>query len=67
MRLTKLASNCEEGPCPTVYATDTGEFIVQGFRVDDAEALDTMQLPENETAVRIPVELLRQVARDHLA
>lgn len=65
MKLTKLASNCESGPCPTVWATGTQDVIVQGFKVDDPEALETMRLPGDETAVRIPIELLRQVARDH--
>ncbi|PYC77645.1 hypothetical protein C7C46_18390 [Streptomyces tateyamensis] len=66
MKLTQLDSECEVGPCPTIYATDTDELVVQGFRIDDPEALAAMQLPENETAVRIPVALLRRVARDHL-
>ncbi|QDO20058.1 hypothetical protein FNV65_20560 [Streptomyces sp. S1A1-8] len=67
MKLTKVASNCESGPCPTVWDTNTTDVIVQGFKVDDPEALETMQLPDNETAVRIPIELLRQVARDYLS
>ncbi|MDI2126983.1 hypothetical protein [Yinghuangia seranimata] len=67
MKLTELDSECETGPCPTIYLTDTGELIVQGFKVDDPEALATMQLPESESAVRIPVALLKRVARDHLA
>lgn len=67
MKLTELVSDCESGPCPTVYSTDTGEFIVQGFRVEDPEALATMGLPDTETAVRIPVELIRRLVREHLA
>lgn len=67
MKLTELVSTCENGPCPTVYATDTGEFIVQGFKVDDAEALATMGMPDTETAVRIPMELIRRLVREHLA
>ncbi|MCB5907867.1 hypothetical protein [Streptomyces pinistramenti] len=45
----------------------TENILVQGFKVDDAQALATMQLPETETAVRIPLALLRKVARDHLS
>ncbi|MGA5702941.1 hypothetical protein [Peterkaempfera bronchialis] len=67
MRLTKWASNCESGPCPTVWGTDGTDVIVQGFKVDDPEALATMQLPGTETAVRVPLELLKQVAREHLS
>jgi hypothetical protein len=67
VKLTELASDCENGPCPTIYLTDTGDLIVQDFTVDDPEALATMQLPDTETAVRIPIALLKRVARDHLA
>ncbi|MFD4904857.1 hypothetical protein [Kitasatospora purpeofusca] len=67
MKLTLLDSSCDNGPCPTVYSTDTGELVVQGFKVEDPEALAAMRLPETETAVRIPVELLVRVARDHLS
>ncbi|MEU3567758.1 hypothetical protein AB0E96_04885 [Kitasatospora sp. NPDC036755] len=67
MKLTELDSSCDNGPCPTIYATDTGELVVQGFRVEDPEALATMRLPEAETAVRIPIDLLVRVARDHLS
>ncbi|MGH3737505.1 MAG: DUF6879 family protein [Micromonosporaceae bacterium] len=42
MKLTKVASNCEGGPCPTVWDTGTADVIVQGFKVDDPEALETM-------------------------
>ena len=68
MKLTELASSCEEGPCPTVWAIeDSGDIIVQGFKVGDAEALVAMALPETETAVRIPMALLREVAREYPA
>ncbi|MFF1376467.1 hypothetical protein [Streptomyces sp. NPDC058308] len=45
----------------------TENVLVQGFKVDDEAALATMQLPGNETAVRIPMSLLLKVAREHLA
>lgn len=40
MRLTKWASNCESGPCPTVWGTDGTDVIAQGFKVDDPWAFD---------------------------
>ncbi|MBH1935858.1 hypothetical protein I5Q34_16550 [Streptomyces sp. AV19] len=68
MALTLLVGECEKGTCPQVFAVDgTDDAIVQGLKVDDPEALETMQLPADETAVRIPVELLRRLAREHLA
>ncbi|PZT72116.1 MULTISPECIES: hypothetical protein [unclassified Streptomyces] len=68
MKLNQLVSECDEGPCPTVWAIEgTGSVLVQGFKVDDEEALTTMQLPNNETAVRVPMSLILRVAREHLA
>ncbi|MGW1077457.1 hypothetical protein [Streptomyces sp. NPDC002537] len=68
MALTRLVGECEKGTCPQVFAVDgTDDAIVQGFKVEDPEALDVMRLPVNETAVRIPMSLLRRLAREHLA
>ncbi|MFC5722557.1 hypothetical protein ACFP1Z_20520 [Streptomyces gamaensis] len=68
MALTRLVGECEKGACPQVFAVDdTDDAIVQGRKVDDPEALAAMRLPENETAVRIPMSLLRRLAREHLA
>ncbi|MFF4159428.1 hypothetical protein [Streptomyces sp. NPDC001678] len=68
MALTRLVGECEKGTCPQVFAIDgTDDAIVQGFRVEDQALLDAMRLPENESAVRIPMSLLRRLAREHLA
>ncbi|MBC3985718.1 hypothetical protein H8N01_24855 [Streptomyces sp. AC536] len=68
MTIKQLASECDEGPCPTVWGIAESEnVLVQGFKVDDEEALATMQLPDNETVVRVPISLLLRVAREHLA
>ncbi|MDH6131725.1 hypothetical protein P3T37_001099 [Kitasatospora sp. MAA4] len=67
MKLTRLAGECEKGTCPTVYSVDgTGDLIVQGYVVDDTEALETIQLPAGETAVRIPASLIRRIASGNL-
>lgn len=59
MKLTLLGSESKSGQSPTLYATDRGTLVVQGWRVTDAEALSSMTVPEHETAVEIPVALLR--------
>lgn len=65
MKLTRLDNDCENKKiCPTVYATDRNTFVVQGYIVDDAEALATMSLPPGETAVEIPEALVRKVWGD---
>jgi hypothetical protein len=43
---------------PRVWATDRGTLVVQGYRVEDAEALAKMNIPGHETCVEIPRSLL---------
>ncbi|MFJ7155895.1 hypothetical protein ACIQUQ_13230 [Streptomyces sp. NPDC101118] len=62
MKLTRLASSCEDGDCPTIYATDRGTVAIQGSRLDGHGLL----LPEHESVVEIPVSLLRKAVRDRL-
>lgn len=60
MRLTFLGTDSEDGECPTLYETDRGTIVVQGYRVTDLEALgDVRDLAEGETLVEIPRALLR--------
>lgn len=30
VKLTRLVGDCDEGECPTLYATDRGTLVVQG-------------------------------------
>ncbi|SDD94571.1 hypothetical protein [Actinokineospora iranica] len=62
MKLTFLGTTSNSGSCPNLYATDRGTYVVQGAKITDAEALEALRergLPDHETAVEIPVELLR--------
>lgn len=63
MKLTFLGTTSEYGQSPTLYATDRGTYVVQGWKVDDAEALAEMKIPSHEGAVEVPSELFRFVPR----
>lgn len=58
-----MGSESKSGQSPTVYATDRGTYVVQGWRVLDEEALASMTVPDHETAVEIPAALLRFLPR----
>lgn len=60
MRLTFVAKDPESNPdeCPSIYRTDRGTWVVQGWKVVDAEALSQMDIPGHETAVEIPDRLV---------
>lgn len=60
MRLTFVAKdpNSEPSGSPTLYRTDRGSWVVQGWIVADPDALAAMQIPEGETCVEIPDRLV---------
>ncbi|WP_176611539.1 hypothetical protein [Actinomadura sp. WMMB 499] len=56
MHLTRLRGACDPKPtCPTLYLTDRGSFIVQGYIVATAPS---RPLPEREAEVEVPVSML---------
>ncbi|WP_328333041.1 hypothetical protein OHA70_15540 [Kribbella sp. NBC_00382] len=61
MKLTLVAGDPESAPknSPTLYKTDRGSWVVQGWVVDDPDALTTLNLPNGETAVEIPDRMIQ--------
>lgn len=67
MKLTHLATESGKTGCPSYFATDRGTFVVQGWKVTDAEALAELAergLPDHETAVEIPAALVERIRQD---
>ena len=62
MKLRFVASHCDDGDCPTVYATDRDTVVVQGLTIIDPAALATLHLPLDETVVEIPRSLIIRAA-----
>ncbi len=54
--LTLVASLCGTGTCPTVYRTDRGTLVVQGYTVAPENA--GIDVPAGEQLVEIPADLL---------
>ncbi len=48
----------------SVSATSRNSFIVTGLTVTDPEALAAMNIPDDETAVEVPRELLSEISAD---
>jgi hypothetical protein len=61
MRLTFIGKDPDSNPTgsPTVYRTDRGSWVVQGWVVTDPQALTQMDIPDGETAVEIPDRMLQ--------
>lgn len=64
MELTFLGTTSGGGQCPTLYATDQGSYIVQGWIVTDATILVRLRIPDDETCVEVPAHLLAFLERD---
>ena len=61
MRLTLIGKDPESNPTgsPTVYRTDRGSWLVQGWVVADDETLAQMDIPDGETCVEIPDRMIQ--------
>ena len=60
IQLQLIAKSCASGGCPTIYKSDHGTLIIQGYAVSAAQA--GLELPDGELLVEIPVDLLTAVA-----
>jgi len=64
MKLTHLATESGKSGCPSFFATDQGTYVVQGWRIEDAEALAALAergLPDHETVIEIPAALVARI------
>ncbi len=60
MELTFVAKDpgSEPSGSPTLYRTDRGSWVVQGWVIDDPAALAAMNIPAGESCVEIPDRLI---------
>lgn len=67
VRLTLIGKDPNSNPTgsPTVYRTDRGSWLVQGWVVADPDALAQMDIPEGETVVEIPDRMLQFFKEGH--
>ncbi|MFI9271608.1 hypothetical protein ACIGXM_12965 [Kitasatospora sp. NPDC052896] len=62
MALHRLGKDPESknGGSPTLYYDDvTGNYLIQGWRVTDAERLAQLDLPEHETVIEYPKRMIQ--------
>jgi hypothetical protein len=57
--LELLATTCSSGTCPTIFRSDRGTILIQGYAVDARRA--GVNLAPGELLVEIPSELLAAV------
>lgn len=62
MALHKLGKDPESknGGSPTVYYDDeTDNYVLQGWKVADAQRLSEMDIPEHETVIEFPRRMMQ--------
>lgn len=65
MQLTFLGKETQTGNSPTLWDTDTDEYVIQGFTLD-ADALEQVgTVPEGELVIRVPKKLMRHLKDAH--
>lgn len=70
MKLRFLGKVTESGNSPTVFDTDEimfGKevFVIQGWKLADADALRSLDLPDHEAAIAVPKELVRYLPKEN--
>ncbi|MFD4660475.1 hypothetical protein ACFWP2_33195 [Kitasatospora sp. NPDC058444] len=50
--------SCRDGTCPTLWGTEDGNYVVQGYVITDPEHLAELRLSAGETAVLVPSAIL---------
>jgi hypothetical protein len=61
VKLTFLGKDSGKSGCPSLYSTDRGTIVVQGWRISDPETLAQMEIPDHETVLEVPAALFRHL------
>ena len=59
MRLRFLGKHSSPGNSPTVWDTDAGQYVIQGFELDPDTRAQVGDVPLGELVIRVPKELMR--------
>ncbi len=61
MPLRFLGKETQGGNSPTVWETDDGQYLIQGFTLDAEAMRQVGAVPEGEAVIRVPRELMRHL------
>ncbi|HEY7145480.1 MAG TPA: hypothetical protein VH637_14650 [Streptosporangiaceae bacterium] len=67
MKLRFLGKESKPNDSPTLYATDSNSYIVQGYIVTDPAILAQFDLTSDETLVEVPARLMIHLDKDGLS
>lgn len=55
LKIIYQGNGCAGGSCPTVYITETGSYVFQGYSV---ERNKIENIPDNESLIELPKDFL---------
>jgi hypothetical protein len=64
MRLRFLGKHSAPGNSPTLWDTDDGQYVIQGFWLDAGALAQVGEVPEGEAVIRVPKELMRYLPEE---
>jgi hypothetical protein len=59
MRLRFLGRHSAPSNSPTLWDTDAGQYVIQGFELDSDSLAQVGDVPPGELVIRVPKELMR--------
>jgi hypothetical protein len=59
MRLRFLGKHSAPDNSPTLWDTDEGQYVIQGFGLDADALAQVGHIPQGEAVIRVPKELMR--------
>jgi hypothetical protein len=59
MRLRFLGKHSAPDNSPTLWDTDEGQYVIQGFGLDADALAQVGHIPHGEAVIRVPKELMR--------
>ena len=63
MRLTFLGRETQTGNSPTLWETDDGQYVIQGFTLDADALVQVGAVPAGEAVIRVPKKLMRHLRK----
>ena len=64
MDIRFLGKDTNEGNSPTLWETDDGQLVIQGFILDSETLAKVGSIPDGEAVIRIPRKLLAHLKDD---
>ena len=65
MRLRFLGKHSSPGNSPTLWGTDAGLYVIQGYELDADTLAQVGQIPDGEAVIWVPTELMRYLPKEH--